>query len=200
MIKSMDPLGQDHYIQMLSAELQVAADAVKASIGGQRTGGPARRRRRPATEASPQISASPLSPSAQDPLEDYVLALLISKPELKEHVRDFDPAYFHKSEAREVFTRCLACSTVDELRDSLDSSLHEHLVSLTEKQLAPADRHQSEAALLECLQRLERRHLQELQEGLLASSEASEPPPRELEDAIAGVNSRIKELFSRHDP
>ena len=56
---------------------------------------------------------------------------------------------------------------------------------------------EAEAALTQCLQRLERRHLQELQESLLASEDASVPPPREIESAVADVNARLKELYSQ---
>ena len=144
-----------------------------------------------------EVSVSPLSNNPEDPLEDYTLALLLSRPEIKERVRNFAPEHFHRIETREVFTRWLSCPTIDELRDSLDESLHEHLTYLTQKELAPTDLQQSEVALGQCLQRLERRHLQELQEALLAPSDASVPPPREVEGAIADVNARLKELFSQ---
>ena len=55
---------------------------------------------------------------------------------------------------------------------------------------------EGELALDQCLKRLELRHLQELQESLLASSVVGDPPPMEIQSAISQVNSRLKELFS----
>ncbi len=85
---------------------------------------------------------------------------------------------------------------MDDLRESLDASLKVHFDHLDERDLVPADTRESRLAVWQCLQRLERRHLQELQEGLLASEDAGVPPPREVESAIAEVNARLKELFS----
>ena len=64
------------------------------------------------------------------------------------------------------------------------------------RELVPADTRESRLAAWQCLQRLERRHLRELQEGLLASDEAGSPPSRDIESAVAEVNARLKELFS----
>ena len=48
------------------------------------------------------------------------------------------------------------------------------------------------------MKRLELRHLQELQESLLASSAVGDPPPRDIQSAINEVNSRLKEIFSNN--
>ena len=194
LIESVEFLEQDRYLRRLAEVLEVSEETLKASISRPVAGGrPRNTRRNPA----PEVTVSPLTGSPEDSLEDYSLALLLSKPGLKEHVSDFAPEYFHKSEDREVFTRWQSCSTIDELRDSLDESLHDHLTHLMRNELVPTDRQEAEAALTQCLQRLERRHVQELQESLLASEDASVPPPREMESAVANLNARLKELFSQ---
>jgi DNA primase len=193
MISETDPLEQDHYMQMLARTLGVTNEALKASLSRIRDSQAAGRRphRR---QPEPEVSASALASSTEDIVEDYTLALLLSKPELKEQVREFNPENFHKSEYREVFTRWLSCTTIGDLRESLNESLQGHVDYLAEKVLAPADRKESETGLAQCLRRLERRHLQELQESLLASEDPSLPPPRDMEVAIANVNARIREL------
>ena len=194
LIESVEFLEQDRYLRRLAEVLEVSEETLKASISRPVAGGrPRNTRRNPA----PEVTVSPLTGSPEDSLEDYSLALLLSKPELKEHVSGFAPEHFHKSEDREVFTRWQSCSTIDELRDSLDESLHDHLTHLMRNELVPTDRQEAEAALTQCLQRLERRHVQELQESLLASEDASVPPPREMESAVANLNARLKELFSQ---
>ncbi len=195
MLSSIDPLEQDHYMRMLAGSLDVTEDALKVSMRQIRERASTRRRRASPRQVG-EVVTSALSTRPEDTLEDYTLALLLNRPELKERTRDFAPEHFHKSEYRELFTRWLSCTTIDDLRESLDESLQGHLSYLAEKELAPADQKSREAGLEQCLRRLERRHLQELQESLLASEDSSQPPPRDMEDAIASVNARIKELYS----
>ena len=190
---------QDHYLEKVADALAVSKEALKASIGetgGVRTqSGPRRARSDSAPRA--EVNASPIVDKPEDFLDDYTLALLLGRPELKERARGFAPEYFHNSEDREVYTQWLRCSTIDDLRDSLDQSLRDQLTYLTQKELVAADRRESEAALEQCFERLERRHILELQEVLLASEDAGSPPPRDMEGAVAGMNERLKELFAR---
>ena len=196
-IQAADFFDQDHYLGKLAQALDVSKEALKASIGGYPGGNQRMAQRRPEQTASPEVSLSAVSSNPKDTLEEHMLALLIARPELKEHVLDFDPEYFNKTETREVFTRWLTCSTIDGLREALDESLHEQLTHLTQKELVPTDTAESEAALRQCLQRLEKRHLQYLQEQLLLSEDIDIPPPREVETQVASVNARLKELFTQ---
>ncbi|MDA1188998.1 MAG: hypothetical protein O2854_04890, partial [Chloroflexi bacterium] len=68
---------------------------------------------------------------------------------------------------------------------------------LTSIEMEPSDKKESEDALEQCLWRLEVKHWQELQDGLLADLSESESPAKELEAAITPVNSRLKELFAQ---
>ena len=187
---------QDRYLRKLAEAIGVREETLKASLGGLRRAGAARGRRA-TRRPSPVASPSSLSTESEGALEEYILALLLSRPELMERASDFPPECFHKTENREVFTRFSGCSTIDHLRSSLDLSLQEHLTQLAQMELVSTDGQKSEAALEQCLQRLEKRHLQELQEGLLASEDAGVPPPREIEEVITSANARLKELFSQ---
>ena len=187
---------QDRYLRKLAEALGVNEDTLKASLGDLKRAGAARGRsatRRPSPVARP----SSLSTDGEGALEEYILALLLSRPELKARASDFPPECFHKSENKEVFTQYRGCSTIDDLPGSLDLSLQEHLTQLTQMELVSTDGQQSEAALEQCLKRLEKRHLQELQEGLLASEDAGVPPPRDIEEVITRANARLRELFSQ---
>ena len=123
------------------------------------------------------------------------MSLLLSKPDLKDLITNLPSEHFHKSEDREVFTQWLSCTTIDDLRASLDESLHEHLDSLINREMAPIDTVESEKALAQCLRRLEIRHQKEQLEALTTSDDNSVPPPREREEEVATVNARLKELF-----
>ena len=192
---------QERYFRTLARVLDVSEESLKASVGrlregtargrgADRGGGADREALQP-----PDAGAAP-SAGAEVPLEEFTLTLLLRRPELRELAVDFSPQCFHRAENREIFTRWQSSTNMDDLRESLDASLKGHFDRLDERDLVPADTRESRLAVWQCLQRLERRHLQELQEGLLASEEAGVPPPREVESAIAEVNARLKELFS----
>ena len=188
---------QEHYFGRLAEVLDVSTEALEASIGKPGTRGYARAARRPGRDPAGSASVSPLAGDRQDFLEDYVLALLLGRPELREHAQALTSQQFHKTENKEVFTSWLGCPTIDELRDQLDENLHEHLSYLSQIDIAPTGLSSAEAALDQSLRRLEQRHLQELQVGLLGSVDSTVPPPRELEATIISVNTRLKELFSQ---
>ena len=196
LIESAEFLEQERYTRMLAEALHIGVDQLKASIGRKSAGGRSRRYGTAETEQR-EVSEALLSASPDDSLEDYTLALVLNRPELKERANILRPEFFRKSEAREVFTSWLSCSTVDELRDSLDESLHELLARLSGKELVNSDLQVSEAALDQCARRLERRHLHDVQEGLLTTDGANVPPPREIEAPISSVNARLKDLFSQ---
>ena len=193
------PIEQEHYFQKLADALGVSREALEASIGRPRGGSYQRATGRSGRDPARAASVSPLAGGRRDSLEEYVLALLLGRPELKDQVQSVEPEQFHESDNREVFTLWLSCTTIEELRDRLDETLHEHLDRLSQIDLATADRVSVEAGLDQCLRRLEQRHLKEIQEGLLASDDASLPAPRELEEAIVNVNTRLKELFSHQN-
>ena len=190
---------QEHYFNRLAVALGVSSEALEASIGKPSAGsyGGARGQRR--VDPAQAASLSPLAKDRQDSLEEYALALLLGQPELREHAHSLAPEQFHRTENRQVFTGWLSCSTIDELRDHLDETLHEHLTYIGEIDLTPNDRRSAESALEEVLRRLEQRHLQELQEGLLTSEDASLPPTKDVEEPIVNVNTRLKELFSHRN-
>ena len=192
---------QERYFRTLAQVLDVSEESLKASIGRLRDGtarGRGADRRRGADREVPQPPDASTAPSAggEVPLEEFTLTLLLRRPELRELAVDFSPQCFHTAENREIFTRWQSSTGMDDFCESLDASLKGHVDRLDERDLVPADTRESRLAVWQCLQRLERRHLQELQEGLLASEEAGVPPPREVENAIAEVNARLKELFS----
>ena len=187
---------QEQHLRMLAVLLGVSKEMLEASIGRPRAVGPARRQQTAGRGRPRAASVSPLLAGRSDFLEDYVLALLLNQPELRERAQTLAPERFHRTENREVYISWQRCSTIDELRLSLDDSLNEHIDHLSDIPMEPADRRSHETALDQSLRRLEERYLQELQEGLLATGDSTVPPPRELEEAIVGVNTRLKELYT----
>ena len=187
------PIEQEHYFQLTADALGVSRQALEASIGGpsatRRPGRGGRARAEPAPTGS-----SPVAREGRDYLEEFILALLLRRPDLKDATADVSSDRFHGIENRELFTSLQSCSTIDELRGSVDASLHDRLDYLSGVEHGPDDRQSDANALDESIRRLEQRHLRELQESMLASGDAAEPPPKTLEEPIVSINTKLREL------
>ena len=185
---------QERYTRLLADALGVSRDALAASVSPARRASATRATGRRQDTSASGMSADRLAGDASRSLDDYTLALLLSKPDLREHVQDLSPDLFRHTEDRELFQRWRECGTVEKLEEELDEPLRERLAHLVHKRMEPTDRRQLEAALRQCLDRLRIRQLRERQEALLASEESGVPTPRHLEPEIESVNAGIREL------
>ena len=196
MIVSMgNAFEQDRYFDKLANALGVTRDALQASVGKLL---PSRRERAPTrASASQGPSVSPLAVSDREPLEEYVLAILVKWPDLREEIRDHLPEEFTRTENREMFTRLFSASTIEELRQHLDETLLDHLEYLSRIDLTHADRRSGQTAVLQALTRLRQRYLRERQAEILESVEIdpSAPWPKGVEESIVEVNSRLKDSY-----
>lgn len=197
LIAAAEPIDQESYIAKLAKAIDAGERAVKANISTLLRQSASSRKRNVRDSRGSEIGTDSLKSRPEDSLESYALSLLLKRPELKVHATDYSPENFHRSEYRELFTQWLGCTTMDELRDSVDETIQERLGELLGSESFSGDLRDGEIALAQCLRRLEQRHLQELQESLLASEELNTPPPRELQTEIGEVNSRLKDLFSK---
>ena len=185
---------QEHYFQVTADALGVSRQALEASIGGPSTARrPSRGARGRPEPTSP--AASPVAREGRDYLEEFILSLLLRRPDLKDATADLASDRFHGTENRELFTSIQGCSTIDELRGSVDVSLHDRLDYISGIGHGPGDRQSDAKALDNMIERLEERHLRELQESMLVSGDAAEPPPKTLEEPIVNVNTRLRDLF-----
>ena len=184
---------QEHYFQLTADALGVSRQALEASIGGPSATRRPRRGGRARAEPAPSGS-SPVASEGRDYLEEFILSLLLRRPDLKDATADVASDRFHEIQNRELFTSLQSCTTIDELRDSVDASLHDRLDYLSGVNQGPGDRQSDANALDESLRRLEQRHLRELQESMLASGDAAEPPPKTLEEPIVSINTRLRDL------
>ena len=197
LINQLDDSDQYPYLEKLSNQLNIPLEILRASIGGR--GGGQRRRRRGNDQydsgADLEISPGILTGETAEPVEEYVLALLIQHPNLIEGVRETDPQFFRHTENRQLFTRMLACPTIEELGETLDPILRGLLGRLVGKELPPASRGR-QLARDHCLSYLEKRHLRDLQQSLVQTEAPNLAPPREVETPIRKINQRLRELES----
>ena len=185
---------QEHYFQLTADALGVSRQALEASIGGPSATRRPSRGGRARAEPAP-TGSSPVAREGRDYLEEFILSLLLRRPDLKDATADVASDRFHEIQNRELFTSLQSCTTIDELRDSVDASLHDRLDYLSGVNQGPGDRQSDANALDQSVSRLEQRHLRGLQESMLASGDAAEPPPKSLEEPIVSVNTRLRDLF-----
>lgn len=192
LINGLDDNDQYDYWRKLADALGVPQQTLMASVSGgapRRNGG-----RRSATPAPEEVSGSDVSSrllerQGEESLEDFVISLLIHRPDLAENARGLSGECFHSAENRELFNALLSGPAIETLRDDLDDILVERLDRLEAVDIPEIGR-TGEAALAQCSRRLEERYLRELQEETLRSDAES----AEVEERVKRVNSRIKEL------
>ena len=187
---------QEHYFRMLAGILGVTAEQLRASGVGTRPVREPYRRRRSERNDRIQASASALSVDADASLEMYMLALLAEHPELKAAAASFSPDNFKRIENQQVFTSLLSYTTIEEMEESLEQTLLDHLNLVRQVKLENADPSKVESAFEQCRNRLESRRLRDLQSDLLRTT-GGEPPSREMSATITSVNSRLKHLFTQ---
>ncbi len=191
-IAAMDnPFEQDRYRHKLAEALNVTVAVLEASMGRPRARGARRNQRSPGRAAT----LSPFEASTEDRLEEYTLALLLTRPELRDRAKGYPPEHFHRSENREVFTIWLKCSKIDGLREALDQTLQAHLDYLMERPLPPIDFKSAEKGIEDSLRRLEERHVKELKTQEEATPSEEEFPG--LEEQVLARNDRLKELHKQ---
>ncbi len=185
---------QDEYIDMLANSLGVDRRLVESSISRRQ---PSVRRRGERSRGRQEEAA--FLPDRKDRLEDHTLALLLQYPDLRKREGALATDYFRRTENRELFTCLRSSTTMDEVREELDESLHEHLDRLSGMELSPTELWPVEEAFGQAARRLQQRHLKELQVVLLATEDMTVPPVRDIENPVADVNAELRDSFVRRD-
>lgn len=198
LINQLDEMDQYEYWNRLAEELSVPIDALRASLGHQGAGRSRSRGQANQPEPGAEVEVSPtiLGAEKAEPIEEYLLALLIQHPQLVEDVRDANPQFLRHTENRHLFTVLLACPRIEELREGLDPTLNGLLDRLDSQELPPMSSSEREMARDRCLSRLEEQNLRELQMSLVQTGTPDEAPLREVEPQIQQVNKRLRELQS----
>jgi DNA primase len=187
-----NPFEQDQYVQRLAHMLGVSEQILVARMGHSR---PARSRAA-ARRRRPEPVATSFERMEHDPLEEFCLSILLKHPEIVSRSSELGLEHFKRIENRELFTLWQKNVNINTMGESLDHELREHLEHVSSKELPPETLAEREAALEDCLHRLEERRLRELkveEEMRLAAI------PREdfLEEAshVLELNERLKRLY-----
>jgi DNA primase len=154
-----DPIRQAHYIQKLAMLTGTDINTIKALLSGLKPG--ASKRKSPVQKPVVKTFKHVLASNAR---EEYLLALLLQNPELKNRLELLSPEYFASSENREIFNAWREATDMTSLRDRIDPAIHEHLdaiiKSVVYKTLSPTEIERRYAA---CVRELEKRYFQNLE-------------------------------------
>ena len=165
-LETADEAEKDIYLKRLS---ELTGIDEKTLVGEAARLKPTKRERAKAAVPLPSTQA----PS--HPLDEYCLALLLQHPGLRDQGIAIPPHYFEGTENRELFLAWLNNTDAENIRHSLDISLHKHLDTLMARALPPASEREMKTALADCTRRLgeqQLRRLKALEEMLLSEAES----------------------------
>ncbi len=185
-----DPIRQAHYLQKLAGLVNVDMNTIKASLS--RIKPPTARRRTPA--AKPVTTSQDIRPLVSTSREEYLLAILLQHPELKNETQELSPEYFESSENREIFNAWQQVDDISLLKEKLDPNLHEHLDVIINRNL-PETRNNIENKLGDSVMRLKEKFLKNIAARKAESGEADFDPAH-LEEDIK-ISAQLKELDDR---
>jgi DNA primase len=193
-----DPVLQAHYLQRLSRLARVSEDALRRELPSKTRRQAVRRREGPRerpSEEQPQVTQSraPLAASPRKTQrEEYCLALLLRLPELASRGKEIAEGLFSLSENRELFRRWRDGPPLSEE----DGPLWDHYQDVLLTRLLAFETAQAEAALLDCVTRLEQVRMRAIKEAsalALAEGEAGVRPGQ-----VASI-ARAKLDINRHE-
>ena len=185
-----DPIRQAHYLQKLAGLVKVGLPTLEAALGRMK---PSTVRRR-APAAKPATITQATRPLVSTSREEYLLALLLQHPELKNKLEDLSPEYFESSENREIFNTWQEVADVSSLKEKLDPAIHERLNVIMNRKL-PETRNNVEQKLTDSIMRLKEKYLKNMAARKAESGEADTDPARLEEDVQISV--QLKELEAR---
>ena len=98
LISIQNSFDQGRYLEMLAETLRVSLDALKSNLVVESNVGQRRRHRNFLTQTlqKERSYTEKTFADAEGMLDEYILALLLDKPELKDCLEDFDSEYFRK--------------------------------------------------------------------------------------------------------
>jgi DNA primase len=184
-----DNVRKAHYLQKLAGLLRVTERDLEADLARLKSSQLRGRARAP--------EAEPVRLTLSSPKEEYCLALLLQRPELKRRDEGLKEEYFENSENREIFIAWRQSDKIEEIRERLEPVIHEHLDYLANRQLLSNNLEQKYAQCALDLREKFLRNLKNKQEAVLALEAQSGGTAAELaklEELGIEVNRQLAEV------
>jgi DNA primase len=161
-----DPVVRAHYLQRLSRLSLVKEEELSGMVS---------RRRRSGRAAEPEAAAPSLGDKRGDARrEEFLLALLLRFPHLREAGLEVPLELLWESVNREVLASWKRAPELDTVKESLPEELKGHPERLVSWRLPEFAAGEAEAALADCLRRLEERQLRAEKQAMAALLAARE--------------------------
>ena len=191
-----NPFTYHRYIRRLSETVALSETELERYVW--------RSQRRPAAGAARRAAAQgSVGVPALVSLEEHCLSLLLRHPELRESGVDISPDYFEQSENRDIFTKWLACDTIEEMSGSVPVDLVDHLQALLNSEEPPLNIKDRERSLQAVVVRLKERYFKVQELALLEGLEDADWKDiaglEQSRDRAQEINQQLKELYSGTD-
>jgi|FaiFalFF_MnMetaG_3_1042247.scaffolds.fasta_scaffold00595_10 DNA primase len=175
-----NPFEQEEALERLARLLRVRREVLLAVGGGRRPGSPPPQR----------VEGNTLARAVEEPVEAYLLALLLRYPDLRPAASSLTPDHFHRTEHRHIFTALQKGAIMEGSLDAFPDPLQGYIQDLLKRDLPPADGKERRQAVAQAVRRLEERYLRELKYGEAERGGSGPPPQTALE-----VNRGLQRLF-----
>jgi DNA primase len=149
-----DPVVRAHYLQRLS-RLSLVKEEELSRLTTRR-----RSRQRPAAAVTPEGGSPLVDTRGESRREEFLLALLLRFPELRDAGLDLPEGLLWEAANRELLTAWKRSPELDTVKEALPEELEGHLERLVMWRLPDYSSKEAERALLDCRQRLERRQVE----------------------------------------
>ena len=138
---------------------------------------------------------------ANDGIEEYFLALVMQRDELREYASSVPYEHFFDTCNREIFNLWKNSKNIDSDIESSEPELQERVNTLRLRSLPPSDQNKRIAELNQCVFRLDERHLRhvlKLAEKALKEQESmlKDDEKEKLRRQTIGPSLRLKQLFT----
>ena len=198
---------QEAYMTRLAALLDVSLEQLRVSAPrtsiSRRVAG-ALLREPPGSRSSSDAVASALNPDSANAPEDYLLAVVLQNPEMREYAMGVSEEQFRDPVNRVVFTMLQNSATLEGAGPSGERDVMEKIERLRDKILPPTDQKEMVEAISDCVQRLHQRHIRTIkaEENRLLPNDGKALPddPQQAADLAQGLldtNKQLQHLFAR---
>ena len=138
--------------------------------------------------------------SLSNPVEEYLLSLLLQHPEIKEMAAGLPAEYFENTENREIFLAWQDISEIELLKERLDISMQEHLQLLMEKKIPAIHLERKYTDLSLRLKEEYSRHLERKKSQVLAlerETGGTEAELAKLNEQGIKASATLKDVFTQ---
>ncbi len=119
---------QYQYLTSLSMTAGIEERKLEAALGSYKAD-------RKIKETRPAAIKKATRSIGSNPVEEYILSIMLKHPEMKDKFQGICANYFENSENRAVFEICQDAANLDAARESLDPVIREHLDLLSQREL-----------------------------------------------------------------